>query len=58
MIMNALLIGNDIHVMTPWSGETVSNPACGAGSFLLAANDYVVKHNPHLTRNWCTTEST
>jgi type I restriction enzyme M protein len=38
------------------AGETVSDPACGTGGFLLAAHDYVVKHNPHLTANWCTTE--
>ena len=31
-------------------GETVSDPACGTGGFLLAAYDYVVKHNPNLTK--------
>jgi type I restriction enzyme M protein len=36
--------------MAPKPGETVSDPACGTGGFLLAAHDYVVKHNPSLTR--------
>src|SRR5690606_33288898 len=25
-------------------------PACGTGGFLLAAHDYIVKHNPNLTK--------
>jgi type I restriction enzyme M protein len=32
------------------AGETVSDPACGTGGFLLAAHDHVVKHNPNLTK--------
>ena len=36
--------------MAPRPGETVSDPACGTGGFLLAAHDYVVKHNPNLTK--------
>ena len=32
------------------AGETVCDPACGTGGFLLAAYDSVVKHNPHMTR--------
>jgi type I restriction enzyme M protein len=39
-----------VDVMAPKPGETVSDPACGTGGFLLAAHDYVVKHNPHLTK--------
>ncbi|MGE3978385.1 MAG: N-6 DNA methylase [Nitrospira sp.] len=31
-------------------GETICDPACGTGGFLLAAHDYVVKHNPNLTK--------
>ena len=39
-----------VDVMAPQPGETMSDPACGTGGFLLAAHDYVVKHNPTLTR--------
>ena len=33
----------------PQPGETISDPACGTGGFLLAAHDYVVKHYPNMT---------
>jgi len=46
-----LLIHAIVDVMAPKPGETVSDPACGTGRFLLAAHDYVVKHNPHLTKD-------
>ena len=36
--------------MTPQPGETVCDPACGTGDFLLAAHDYLVKHYPHMTK--------
>ena len=38
----------DAVALTP--GETICDPACGTGGFLLAAHDYVVKHNPNLTK--------
>ncbi|MDE2324276.1 MAG: N-6 DNA methylase, partial [Betaproteobacteria bacterium] len=38
-----------VDVMAPKPGETVSDPACGTGGFLLAAHDYVVKHYPNMT---------
>ena len=44
------LIQAIVDVMVPKPGETVSDPACGTGGFLLAAHDYVVKHNPNLTK--------
>jgi len=44
------LIQAMVDVMAPKPGETVSDPACGTGGFLLAAHDSVVKHNPNLTK--------
>jgi type I restriction enzyme M protein len=44
------LIQAIVDVMAPRPGETVCDPACGTGGFLLAAHDYVVQHNPHLTK--------
>jgi type I restriction enzyme M protein len=44
------LIQAIVDVMAPKPGEIVSDPACGTGGFLLAAHDYVVKHNPNLTK--------
>ncbi len=44
------LIQAIVDVMAPKPGETVCDPACGTGGFLLAAHDYVVKHHPHLTK--------
>jgi type I restriction enzyme M protein len=44
------LIQAIVEVMAPKPGETVSDPACGTGGFLLAAHDHVVKHNPNLTK--------
>ena len=45
------LIQAIVDVMAPKPGETMCDPACGTGGFLLAAHDYVVKHNPHLTKD-------
>jgi len=44
------LIQAIVDVIAPQPGETLCDPACGTGGFLLAAHDYVVKHNPHLTK--------
>ena len=43
------LIQAMVDVMRPNRGETICDPACGTGGFLLAAHDYVVTHNtqPH-----------
>jgi type I restriction enzyme M protein len=43
------LIQAIVDVMAPKPGETISDPACGTGGFLLAAHDYVVKHYPHMS---------
>ena len=42
------LIEAIVAVMRPAPGETICDPACGTGGFLLAAHDYVVENNPHL----------
>ena len=34
----------------PQPGETICDPACGTGGFLLAAHDYITEHNPMLDR--------
>jgi type I restriction enzyme M protein len=39
-----------VDCVAPRPGETICDPACGTGGFLLAAHDYVVKHNPNLTK--------
>ena len=37
--------------MRPQPGETICDPACGTGGFLLAAHDYIVKHNASLDKD-------
>lgn len=44
------LIQAIVDVMDPKPGETISDPACGTGGFLLAAHDYIVNQNKHLTK--------
>ena len=39
------LIAAMVDVMQPQPGETICDPACGTGGFLLAAHDYIRKHN-------------
>ncbi|MBI2359862.1 MAG: SAM-dependent DNA methyltransferase [Deltaproteobacteria bacterium] len=43
------LIAGIVDVIAPKPGETVCDPACGTGGFILAAHDYVVNHYPHMT---------
>src|SRR3954447_5071695 len=45
------LIRAIVDVMRPAPGETICDPACGTGGFLLAAHEYILKHNPNLDRN-------
>jgi type I restriction enzyme M protein len=39
------LIRAMVDVVRPMPGETVCDPACGTGGFLLAAHDYIAKHH-------------
>ena len=39
------LIAAMVDCIAPRPGETVCDPACGTGGFLLAAHDYVAKHH-------------
>jgi type I restriction enzyme M protein len=39
------LISAIVEVVGPRPGETICDPACGTGGFLLAAHDYLVKHH-------------
>lgn len=45
------LIQAIVDVMQPKPGETICDPASGTGGFLLAAHDYIVRHNPNLDRD-------
>ncbi|AWN22130.1 DNA methyltransferase [Deinococcus irradiatisoli] len=38
------LIDAMVEVIKPTPGETIADPACGTGGFLLSARDYLVKH--------------
>ncbi len=45
-----LLIEGIVDVVQPKPGETIFDPACGTGGFLLAAHDYLVDHNPNMNK--------
>ena len=44
------LIKAIVECVVPKPGETIADPACGTGGFLLAAHDFVVAQNPSLDR--------
>ena len=44
------LIQAVVECVAPKPGEAICDPACGTGGFLLAAHDYLVRHNPHLDK--------
>jgi type I restriction enzyme M protein len=39
------LIAAMVEVVAPQPGETICDPACGTGGFLLAAHDYIATHH-------------
>ena len=45
------LIGAIVDVTRPQPGQTIHDPACGTGGFLLAAHEYITHHNPELDRD-------
>jgi type I restriction enzyme M protein len=44
------LIRAIVEVMRPGPADTICDPACGTGGFLLGAHDYIVRENPALDR--------
>jgi type I restriction enzyme M protein len=42
------LIRAMVDVMDPQPGDTICDPACGTGGFLLVAHEYLLDHNPVL----------
>jgi type I restriction enzyme M protein len=44
------LIQAIVDVMRPEPATMICDPACGTGGFLLAAHDYIVRHNPSMDR--------
>jgi type I restriction enzyme M protein len=45
------LIEAIVEVIQPKPGESICDPACGTGGFLLATHDYILKNNSHLDRD-------
>ncbi|MFZ4595189.1 MAG: N-6 DNA methylase [Verrucomicrobiaceae bacterium] len=39
------LIAAMVEVVSPQPGETICDPSCGTGGFLLAAHDHIAKHH-------------
>jgi type I restriction enzyme M protein len=45
------LIAAIVEVVQPKPGESICDPACGTGGFLLATHDYIARHNPNLDKD-------
>jgi type I restriction enzyme M protein len=44
------LIQAMVDVVRPKPGETICDPACGTGGFLLAAHEYIIANNHNMTK--------
>ena len=44
------LIHAMVDCIAPRPGETLCDPACGTGGFLITAHEYIASHYPNLTR--------
>jgi type I restriction enzyme M protein len=44
------LIKAMVDAIDPKPGETICDPACGTGGFMFLAHNYIVDHNPNLTK--------
>ncbi len=45
------LIQAMVEAVAPEPGETVADPSCGTGGFLLAAHQYLIDHYPNMSRS-------
>ena len=45
------LIQAMVDCIAPKPNERVCDPACGTGGFLFTAHNYIVRHNPNLTKD-------
>src|SRR5213592_154690 len=45
------LIRAIVDVMRPAPGQTIGDPACGTGGFLLIAHDYIARNSPNKSRD-------
>jgi type I restriction enzyme M protein len=44
------LIRAMVDAIAPRPGETICDPACGTGGFFLISHEYIMNHNPNLTK--------
>ncbi len=44
------LIRAMVDATAPKPGDTICDPACGTGGFFLISHEYIVNHNPNLTK--------
>ena len=45
------LIRAMVDAIAPKPRETICDPACGTGGFFLISHEYIVKHNPNMTKD-------